>query len=48
MGSYTDNPGPIVRPAKQATKVNIGIIVGVLVFIAVGCAAIAVMRFLYG
>jgi hypothetical protein len=40
--SFDKNDGqPIVVPAKRTTKVNIGIIVGVLVFFGMGAFGIA-------
>jgi hypothetical protein len=48
MGFDNANNGPIVQPAKKTTKVNFSLAAGVLIFIAIGFAAIAWMRFFHG
>lgn len=42
MGFDKDDNRPIIKPARKTTKVNISLAVGVVVFLAIGMAAIAV------
>jgi len=44
MGFDQQDSRQIIKPAKRTTKVNISIVVGVIVFFAVGAAAIAWLR----
>jgi hypothetical protein len=48
MGFDQNDPGPLVKPAKKTTKVNISLIVGVLLFFVFGGLAIAWMRSTHG
>ncbi len=48
MGFDQNDPRPIIEPAKTTTKVNFSLIVGVLIFIAIGAASIAWMRSVHG
>jgi len=41
MGFDQNDAKPIIDPAKRTTKVNIGVAVGVLLFLAIGAVAIA-------
>jgi hypothetical protein len=45
MGFDTNDPKPIVQPAKKTTKVNISMAVAVVIFFVLGGAAIAWMKF---
>ncbi len=44
MGFDQNDGRPIVEPAKRTTKVNISMVVAVVVFFALGAAAILWMR----
>jgi hypothetical protein len=48
MGFDKNDPGPLVQSANKTTKVNISLVVGVVLFIAIGGAAIAWMRSRHG
>jgi hypothetical protein len=48
MGFDQNDSGPLVKPAKKTTKVNISLIVGVLLFFVFGGLAIAWMRSTHG
>jgi len=48
MGFDKDDTRPItIETAKDTTKVNIGIVVAVLIFFAIGGVAFAVFRYLH-
>jgi hypothetical protein len=48
MGFDKNDPRPIVEPAKKTTKVNISLILGVLLFLAIGVGGILWMRSVHG
>ncbi len=48
MGFDKNDARPIVEPAKRTTKVNISIAVAVVVFFAIGFAAILWLRSIHG
>jgi hypothetical protein len=48
MGFDKNDAGPIVEPAKRTTKVNISMVVAVVVFFALGAAAILWLRSVHG
>jgi hypothetical protein len=48
MGFDKNDSGPIVEPAKRTTKVNIGLVAGVVVFLGIGIAAVCWMRAAHG
>lgn len=48
MSFDKNNAGPIVQPQKRTTKVNISLIAGVLIFLAIGAAAVVWMHATHG
>ena len=36
MGFDKNSPQPLVQPQKRTTKVNIGMVIGILVFFVIG------------
>jgi hypothetical protein len=44
MGFEKNQPGPVIQPAKKETKINIGTVVGGLLFFVSGDFAIAWMK----
>ena len=48
MGFDKNDPRPIMQPAKKETKINIGMVVGVIVFFIIGGIAIGYMKYWHG
>jgi hypothetical protein len=48
MGFDQNDAGPIIKPARKTTKVNLSLVVGVVIFFIFGGAAIAWMIHRHG
>jgi hypothetical protein len=48
MGFDKNDPRPIIEPAKKDTKINIGMVIGVVIFFVLGGLAIMWMKSVHG
>ena len=48
MGFDKNDPRPVIQPEKKETKINITMVVAVIIFFALGGAAIGYMKYWHG